>query len=87
MSVDTKSMMQKLTFAMVTKILIKGLENVLHFMIIREISPESYGKFSLIGYMVNFHRYIAYNCIRPAALKRAETLESKTLIQSSHNLV
>jgi len=87
MTLDAKSLMQKLTFAMATKILIKGFEFVLHFIILRELSPESYGKYSLVVYMLNFHRFIAFNCIRPAVLKRAETLETDSLLRSSQNLV
>lgn len=79
--------MQKLTFAMLTKISLKGFEFVLHFLILRELTPESYGKYSLVAYMLQFHRFIAFNCIRPAVLKRAETLESDSLLRSSQNLV
>jgi hypothetical protein len=72
---------------MAIKILIKGFEFILHFLILRELTPESYGKYSLVTFMLHFHRFIAFNCIRPAVLKRAETLESGISLKSSQNLV
>lgn len=78
---------RQMTFTMGIKFALKLAEIVLHFIVVIKFAPAVMGLNMIIRYLAYFHTFIFASCIRPAAVRRAETVDLTVWMANSHNLV
>ena len=87
MNLNSKAIIKKMTFTMIVKFSLKLIDIILHFMVIMKFPPAALGLNLIINYLAYFHRFVNNSFIRPAANRRAETINPAIWVANSQNLV
>ena len=72
---------------MLVKFILKLVDIFLQFKVIMKFAPAVMGLNLIINYLAYFHRFVTVSFIKPAANRRAETINQEIWISNSQNMV